>query len=506
METEPRPAPRGLLARGLLLLPWLLTLALAAELGMAGAGYYREQASPYVRAVLDSQPWPRSDSESVLVKLAPKADDTRLPQPAPEMQAAALAAYLHWESDAGFHQYANTYPCEAAVFVNGQRQEGKSLPRDAAGLPPKESWKDSLSAQPALTLVAAPTDTRDFRVLRFEWQGNPWHAVGFTQGDAAATVEVLYHLLPFELAPEESPYLKPYYSFKPHGVAPEGTTYFGVPEFRLNNFGFRDDDVALPRPENTYRVVCVGASTTMEGAVNGFTYPNLVERFLREAFPGRRIEVVNCGISGVNSIGERMRAPDYLQMAPNAVVIYEGVNDICHLQIPVWRKQASAALRFSLHSRVLSRATAAWLLPEPGEMRADYLAGGLGNYLAMAEYAQRCGATPVLCTFAHPDPAAMDPGEYAYYDRDARLNWVGLGLGLPDYVKAVSAWNEQVRASCAEKNLRLIDVAAQLTGGGQVFGDVCHMKDYGIEHKARLVAEGLKPLVAAYFDDGAGAH
>ena len=54
METEPRPAPRGLLARGLLLLPWLLTLALAAELGMAGAGYYREQASPYVRAVLDS--------------------------------------------------------------------------------------------------------------------------------------------------------------------------------------------------------------------------------------------------------------------------------------------------------------------------------------------------------------------------------------------------------------------------------------------------------------------
>ncbi|MFM1919990.1 MAG: hypothetical protein RLZZ303_1624 [Candidatus Hydrogenedentota bacterium] len=476
----------------LLLLPWLLLAPLAAELCMAVVQYTREANNPYVLAFEQGAPWPDEDAESALLHQVPKADDTRLPLFDPLRRAAITAAYLHHADDTRFQNFAHGHQCALAEFHGDAITPARHELFNQSTSPTPTEWMPLLDAAPVLEGIPAPQGYRDFRSIEVE----SWQVVRFNTD--ASVVTLLTHYLPYEPAPPESPYDRPFFSFKPHGQAPQGTTYLGVPEFRLNNHGFRDDDVLTPKPRDTFRIVCIGASTTMEGPTNGFTYPNLTEGFLREALPGRKIEVINAGISGLNSFDEFNRLPDYLAMQPDALVIYEGVNDICHLQIHAWRAKLPMG-GFSLNSRIISALLGSHRLPSDSDMRRDYLDGGLGNYLAMADYARRCGISAYLCTFAHPDTDNLSPDEWTYYNRDARLNWVGRGLGLEDYTRAIRAWNAELKAQAQANDFPLIDIAAKLTGGGRIFGDICHMKDYGIEQKARIVAEGLEPEVRAFF-------
>lgn len=501
-DDKPAPRRRALLFRVLLVAPWVLLAPLAAEFSMAALQYTREANNPYVLAFEHGAPWPDKDAESALLHQVPKADDTRLPLYDPLRRAAIAAAYLHQADDRLFASYAEAYPCALVEYRGDAREPVRAVLAGQESYPAPDQWKPLLDAAPTLDAVPSPAAFTGFRSIEFD----SWQVVRFNTGPASdATATLLMHYLPYEAAPAESPYNRPYFDLKPHGVAPAGTTYLGVPEFRLNNHGFRDDDVQTPKPPDTFRVVCIGASTTMEGPTNGFTYPNLVERFLREALPGKRIEVINAGISGLRSLQESVRMPDYLAMQPDAFVLYEGVNDICHKQIHEWRNDMPLG-GLTLESRVLGSLMGEGRLPAEPEMRRDYLDAALGSYLAMADYARRCGVMTYLCTFSHPDTENLSPDEWTYYNRDARLNWVGRGLGLADYTRAIRAWNAELREQAESLGFPLIDLAAKLTGGGRIFGDICHMKDYAIEQKGRIVAEALKPQAAAFFGDEAGAH
>lgn len=490
----PAPEPRRrLLFTAVLVAPWLLLAPLTAELGMAALQYSREANNPYVLAFEQGAPWPDKDAESDLLHQVAKADDTRLPLFDPLRRAAIAAAYLHAADDRRFQEFAFAYPCTLAEFRGASTVPARSALTEHAAFPSPDEWMPLLDAAPILEGIPAPATCTAFRSVEY----GGWHIVRFNTAPDA-TVTLLTHYLPYEPAPPESPYDRPFFSFKPHGVAPAGTTYMGLPEFRLNNHGFRDDDVQTPKPPDTFRIVCIGASTTMEGASNGFTYPNLVERFLRDALPGRHIEVINAGISGLNSLEEHARMPDYLALQPDAFVLYEGVNDICHKQMHDWRSQMPLG-GITLNSRLISALLGKHRLPNENDMRRDYLNGGLGRYLAMAEYARSCGVPTYLCTFAHPDTENLSADEWTYYNRDARLNWVGRGLGLADYTRAIRAWNAELQVQAQTRDFPIIDVATRLTGGGRVFGDICHMKDYAIEQKARIIAEALHPAAERYY-------
>src|SRR5436309_7841910 len=62
----------------------------------------------------------------------------------------------------------------------------------------------------------------------------------------------------------------------------------------VNAAGFRGEEIELPKPAGTLRIVTLGGSTTL-GVTNPYeeSYPFLLQRRLRERFPGRRIEVQN---------------------------------------------------------------------------------------------------------------------------------------------------------------------------------------------------------------------
>ena len=109
-----------------------------------------------------------------------------------------------------------------------------------------------------------------------------------------------------------------------------------------NNFGFREKDVVVPKPAGLVRIICVGGSTTDEGSSNDITYPAILERKLNASFNGNPpIEVLNCGIPALYSARERARMLDYLEMEPDCIIYYHGVNHFLTVMMPQWPDMVS---------------------------------------------------------------------------------------------------------------------------------------------------------------------
>lgn len=91
----------------------------------------------------------------------------------------------------------------------------------------------------------------------------------------------------------------------------------------------RRELVVLPKPPGTLRVVFVGAST-----VEGFPMPRnltssrFLERMLRHAAPGGRVEVINLGVTALASFPIRKLAVDALEeLDPDLLLVYEAHNE-----------------------------------------------------------------------------------------------------------------------------------------------------------------------------------
>jgi hypothetical protein len=97
-----------------------------------------------------------------------------------------------------------------------------------------------------------------------------------------------------------------------------------------NSIGFRGREFAISKPDNTYRIVALGGSTTYSSGVDDFelSYPSLLETYLRENGFGA-VEVINGGASGYTShqnlINMHLRV---LPLLPDLIIVYQGFNDI----------------------------------------------------------------------------------------------------------------------------------------------------------------------------------
>jgi hypothetical protein len=81
----------------------------------------------------------------------------------------------------------------------------------------------------------------------------------------------------------------------------------GLPDggYRTNSFGFRDQEYALEKPIGVYRIVNLGDSFTFGGAgAAEEVYGELLERRFAEVRRSTRVEVINTGVPGYNTVQE----------------------------------------------------------------------------------------------------------------------------------------------------------------------------------------------------------
>ena len=100
---------------------------------------------------------------------------------------------------------------------------------------------------------------------------------------------------------------------------------------KINSQGFRGEEFSLAKPPGTFRIVCLGASTTFSAEVssNDAVWTHRLQEKLRTAYPGRRIEVINASVGGYvaddNLKNLRYRV---LPLNPDLVIYYEANNEI----------------------------------------------------------------------------------------------------------------------------------------------------------------------------------
>jgi len=106
--------------------------------------------------------------------------------------------------------------------------------------------------------------------------------------------------------------------------------YQREPFERINNVGFRGEDIAPEKPEGVYRIVALGGSTTFAVYLPWTeSYPYHLQQELRERLGTDKIEVINGGLTGSTSAESFHRlATQVLPVDPDMVIIYHAYNDL----------------------------------------------------------------------------------------------------------------------------------------------------------------------------------
>lgn len=86
--------------------------------------------------------------------------------------------------------------------------------------------------------------------------------------------------------------------------------------------------LADPKPAGTFRIFVLGESAAMGFPSPRFGFPRVLEVMLREALPGKNIDVVNVAMAGINSHAVRRIAKECAALEPDAFVIYMGNNEV----------------------------------------------------------------------------------------------------------------------------------------------------------------------------------
>ena len=113
-------------------------------------------------------------------------------------------------------------------------------------------------------------------------------------------------------------------------------------EYRIMNSGIKDryfatvpfspsaspDYFLARKPPGTYRIFFLGGSTTVGYPYwyNG-SFSSFLRQHLKAAFPDRRIEVVNVGMTATNSFTTLDVARDLMEASPDLLVVYDGHNE-----------------------------------------------------------------------------------------------------------------------------------------------------------------------------------
>jgi len=97
----------------------------------------------------------------------------------------------------------------------------------------------------------------------------------------------------------------------------------------INSLGFRDDEIAMPKPAGEYRILVLGDSITWGDYLEAEeVYVERMQQHLATLVPGRRIEVVNAGVGDVGLAEEMAILKETgISVRPDLVVVSFYLND-----------------------------------------------------------------------------------------------------------------------------------------------------------------------------------
>lgn len=293
--------------------------------------------------------------------------------------------------------------------------------------------------------------------------------------------------------------------------------------------GFRGDDVVVPKPEGTFRLALVGASTTYDSDIKDYrkSYPYLLQQILSSSGRGR-IEVVNAGVHAYSSWEHLMNLQfRVLDTQPDSVVFMEALADVNNRLVypyeayrgdnsgsrePTAEEPETALDRYSVAGRIL-RTIKGWRQPVGGRAFRRTFEFVPTNYAEQFEIQKRNGSYPsgIFRRVSAAEMLARNPP--IYYERNLRsmaaiCDAHGIRFGMmtfavssefteeprvasPEYAQAIQEHNRVVLKLCAERGLQCYDHASEMPSDRRFWTDGRHTTEAGAELRAKLVAAWL---------------
>ncbi len=255
-----------------------------------------------------------------------------------------------------------------------------------------------------------------------------------------------------------------------------------------NPDGFRGDEIVRPKPAGTFRIVCLGGSTTYTSFVDDDqTYPVLLEQELSEAFPQRKFEVINAGVESYTSAESVANlAFRCLDFEADMIVVYHAANDVRPRRYPDFDAG------YTSYRKLWDGRTDNYVKRE----------GELGGFNTFIQHPPNGGEQ----TEAQKLENAARAGTRAF--RNNLLSLVGLARvhGMQpvlvtmaasrskctaDLASGIREHNDVIRSVCAEQGLPCIDFAPKMAQADELWRDAVHVTSEGSVLKAKLIAEEL---------------
>jgi lysophospholipase L1-like esterase len=243
----------------------------------------------------------------------------------------------------------------------------------------------------------------------------------------------------------------------------------------VNRDGFVGNELEPDAPD-LFRIVALGDSNTFGHGSRRFAYPAFLDQKLREReTPGRRFEVINAGIEGMDSRQALYRLETkVLPLGPEVVVIYIGWNDLMKYDPLGQTGQGVVPMASRWVDRLwlvkaIRKFVFVYLMPRFNPPRtgpeshtgafADFTPTAyIDNVRTMIRLIRESGAEPVLMTLAtvvRPDFSAEDIVQANVY-----FPYYPSAYAVGDFLDLVATYNQAVADIAEIDSVPVVDLHA----------------------------------------------
>jgi len=267
-------------------------------------------------------------------------------------------------------------------------------------------------------------------------------------------------------------------------------------QVKINKMGFRGPDPIDPKPENSFRIWCIGGSTTFDvwAPDDASTWPAKLQAYLQEAKPELTVEVINAGIPGEMMNGSRDDFEEHFERTqPDAMVFYHGPNDIRGIAFngppPVIEGlDEKFAIVRSVRGAVQSK------LPQvPPEWNNHRLTshhyGILQQTVQQLVNAARQRGVKVMMVSHALQAANGETGDKAL--RGTSEVTALLQMSPEGVLHTFKDFNEIVRATAEREQLPYADLRSQIPSDDMYWGDSLHFSAKGSDIAGRFLADAF---------------
>ncbi|QHI35246.1 hypothetical protein IMCC3317_05920 [Kordia antarctica] len=111
--------------------------------------------------------------------------------------------------------------------------------------------------------------------------------------------------------------------------------YKETTDFTINNYGFRGDELIMPKPNNEYRIFAIGGSSTESLYIDDKdVWTQVLQENLNQNNDSTTVRVYNAGKSGDNIQDHlAMLSHRIIHLQPDEVIVFCGINEVTRLML-----------------------------------------------------------------------------------------------------------------------------------------------------------------------------